>query len=338
MQRVAPDVSYLQTLFVNVYFIGPPDAGDREWVLVDAGVPGSASLIAHAAASRFGQGARPAAILLTHGHFDHVGALRTLAGWWDVPIYAHPLELPFLDGRSSYPPADPSVGGGMMAWSSRLYPRGPFDVGQRVEPLPADGSVPGLPDWRWLHTPGHSPGHVSFLRSHDRVLIAGDAFVTTKQESMLAAFSQWPKVHGPPAYFTHDWVAARSSVQRLAGLDPTIAGTGHGIPMHGEELNRELRRLASEFWHVAAPSDGRYVRQPAVFGPEGTVYVPPSTGKVPADLLATLGLGVAGVALLFAVRAAHRERPAGWAQPHDYAREVPGRLEPEPSRPSLGPV
>ena len=63
----------------------------------------------------FGHGNRPAAILLTHGHFDHVGALKTLAEEWDVPVYAHTLELPYLTGRSSYPPPDPSVGGGAMA-------------------------------------------------------------------------------------------------------------------------------------------------------------------------------------------------------------------------------
>ena len=62
---VLDDLAYLRTVMVNVYFIGPPDAGDREWILVDAGMPGSADLIARAAEARFGA-SRPAAIVLTH--------------------------------------------------------------------------------------------------------------------------------------------------------------------------------------------------------------------------------------------------------------------------------
>src|SRR5919107_1012291 len=63
--------------------------------------------------------ARPAAVVLTHGHFDHVGSLEALLEAWDVPIYAHPLERPYLTGVSPYPPPDPLVGGGMMAFASK---------------------------------------------------------------------------------------------------------------------------------------------------------------------------------------------------------------------------
>jgi glyoxylase-like metal-dependent hydrolase (beta-lactamase superfamily II) len=76
-----------------------PEAPTPDWVLVDAGLPGSAGTIRRHAAEIFGSEARPAAIILTHGHFDHVGALLTLATEWDVPVYAHPLELPYLTGR-----------------------------------------------------------------------------------------------------------------------------------------------------------------------------------------------------------------------------------------------
>src|SRR5688572_9417313 len=134
-----------------------------------------------AAESLFGPDAAPSAIVLTHGHFDHVGSLRELVRRWQVPIYAHELELPYLTGRSAYPPPDPTVGGGAMARLSPLYPRGPFDFGDRVRTLPADGAVPGAPGWTWIETPGHSPGHVSLFHVHDRLLVAGDAFVTTKQ-------------------------------------------------------------------------------------------------------------------------------------------------------------
>ena len=53
-----------------------------------------------------------------------------------------------------------------------------------MQALPEDGSIPHLPDWEWIYTPGHSPGHVSFFREKDLTLIVGDAFVTVKQESL----------------------------------------------------------------------------------------------------------------------------------------------------------
>lgn len=257
--EIGPDLAYQRLAIVNVIFYGTADAGDRGWVLIDAGVPMTAALIASAAASRFGDGVRPSAIVMTHGHFDHVGALKTLAEQWDVPVYAHPEEMPFLDGRTSYPPPDPGVGGGLMALLSPLYPRSPVDVRPRLRALPADGSVPGMPGWRWLHTPGHSPGHVSFWREADRAIIAGDAFITTRQESAYAVAMQTPEMHGPPMYFTPDWASARTSVETLAALAPELAVTGHGPAMRGQEMREALHRLAREFDAIAVPSHGKYV-------------------------------------------------------------------------------
>ncbi len=258
--EVAPDLAYLRLAIVNSVFWGVP--GARDWVLIDAGIIGMASRIRRAAAQRFGADVPPAAIVLTHGHFDHVGALEELARGWDVPVYAHPLEAPYLDGSASYPPPDPTVGGGLTALLSPLFPRGPVDVRDRLRPLPEDGSVPPLPGWRWLHTPGHSVGHVSLWRESDRALIAGDAFVTTAQESAYAAVTQEPELHGPPKYFTHDWQAARESVRRLAALAPELAVTGHGRAMRGAAMREALQMLAQDFDRVAVPDHGRFVDAP----------------------------------------------------------------------------
>ncbi len=272
---ITTDLSYLRLAIVNVFYFGERGAGDREWVLIDAGLQGTAERIEHAAAARYGEGARPAAIVLTHAHFDHVGALRTLSDRWDAPVYVHELDLPYVTGRAAYPPPDPTVGGGAMARLSPLYPRGPFDGGPRVHTLPADGSVPGMPGWRWVHTPGHAPGHVSLFRERDRVLVAGDAVVTTKQESAMAVVAQTPEMHGPPMYFTQDWDAARDSVRTLADLEPSVIAAGHGRPLRGASTPGLLRQLADNFDTLARPRQGRYVNEPAVFSEEGPISVPP---------------------------------------------------------------
>src|SRR3954462_10293126 len=188
--EVASDVAYRRLAIVNVVLVGAAGAADREWVLVDAGLMGMKPLIKSAAAARFGLHSRPRAIVLTHGHFDHVGVLEDLAQEWDVPVFAHDLERPYLTGAAAYPPADPWVGGGLMASLSRFYPTKPVDVSSRLQSLPRDGSVPFMPAWRWVHTPGHSPGHVSLFRELDRAMILGDACVTTRPESAYATAVQ----------------------------------------------------------------------------------------------------------------------------------------------------
>jgi len=258
-KEVLPDLYAFLSRIVNVCFVGHPDAGDG-WVMVDAGMPGSAGVLAREAERRFGA-AGPRAIVLTHGHFDHVGAAAELARKWDVPVYAHPAELPYLTGQSGYPKPDGSVEGGLIARLSPLFPHGPVDLGGRVLLLPEDGSVPHLPGWRWLHTPGHTPGHISLFRDGDRALIAGDAFVTVRQDSLCRVIMRRKEVCGPPRYLTTDWDAARDSARKLEALRPAVAVAGHGLPMAGKELARGLTRLAKAFDRIAVPAYGRYVNR-----------------------------------------------------------------------------
>ncbi|WP_240375688.1 MBL fold metallo-hydrolase [Bacillus piscicola] len=257
-QPVMPDVYCFTTQIVNVAFIGTAKE-PHDWVLVDTGMPKSADNIINEANACFGENSHPKAIILTHGHFDHVGSIMELVKKWDVPVYAHEKELPYLTGQSSYPEPDPTVEGGTIAKISAMFPDEPVNLGARVKKLPADGTIPGLPEWRWYHTPGHTPGHISLFRDKDRMLIAGDAFITVKQDELYKVFTQEKEFQGPPRYFTTDWEASFESVKKLNALHPSAAITGHGWPTLGEELTDGLDWLVKNFEKVAVPDHGRYV-------------------------------------------------------------------------------
>ncbi|MRG85661.1 MBL fold metallo-hydrolase [Salinibacillus xinjiangensis] len=257
-QAVAPDIYCFPIQVVNVAFLGNPEK-DEEWTLVDAGMPGSSDDIIQEVEKRFGSDRAPKSIVLTHGHFDHVGAIIELVEHWDVPVYAHELELPYLTGQKSYPDPDLTVEGGMVAKMSPYFPNEPVNLGNHVQSLPDDGTVPGMEGWKWVHTPGHTPGHVSFYREEDGSLLVGDAFITVKQDSLFKVMVQETEVNGPPRYLTTDWQGAWDSVKKLAALKPNLALTGHGHPMKGADLMEGLEHLVDQFDTIAIPDYGRYV-------------------------------------------------------------------------------
>ncbi|HWJ25652.1 MAG TPA: MBL fold metallo-hydrolase [Flavisolibacter sp.] len=294
---VAPGVWRMKDVFVNVYIIQSTDS--PEFVLVDTGLKSSSLKIKKMIAEVIEPGAVPNAIIMTHGHFDHRGSLQQLADEWHVPVYCHHMEIPYLTGKASYPPPDPTVGGGMMASLAFVYPKKPINAQEHIRELPEDGSVPGLHEWRWIYTPGHTPGHISLFRERDGVLIAGDAFVTTRQESVFSVMTQKRVVCGPPKYFTPDWGAAARSVKELEALEPNVIATGHGHAMYGDEARKGLHKLSREFWKMGMPDKGRYVKEPALFNDEAPTYVPsPRTAYTVTRLVAAAALIALGVILL----------------------------------------
>ncbi len=302
--EVAPGVHYLTVGFVNLYVVGDP-AG--EWILVDTGLPATAAFTRSAIDRLVGRGARPAAVVLTHGHFDHAGSAGELAGEWEVPVFAHPLELPYLTGRSDYPPQDPTMGGA-IAQLSRVFPHSGIDLGKRVRALPEDGRVPGAPEWRWMHTPGHTPGHASLFREADRTLLAGDAFTTMDLDSWASQVTERREFDRPPAPFTIDWGAAHASVRRLSELDPAVVGAGHGIPVRDGGVAFGLRNLAARF---PVPEHGRYVGHPVRADERGLVEVPPPVSDpLPGRLAAGAAVAAAGYLVGRSLRGRKRRRDA----------------------------
>jgi glyoxylase-like metal-dependent hydrolase (beta-lactamase superfamily II) len=256
LRDVTDDVAYYTNQIVNIIMIGEP-GGD--WILIDAGMPGSADKIIKVAEERFGADKAPLAIILTHGHFDHVGSIVGLLSKWRVPVYAHALEFPFLTGKKAYPEPDTSVEGGLLAKISSLYPNEPIDIEDALHMMPPHGSVPYLPDWKWIYVPGHSPGQIALFREKDGLLISADAFVTVRQDSLYRVLIQKEEVCGPPVYLTTDWDEAYRSVRHLMELNPQAVIPGHGTAMQGDKLKKGLMDLISNWNEVTVPGHGKWV-------------------------------------------------------------------------------
>jgi glyoxylase-like metal-dependent hydrolase (beta-lactamase superfamily II) len=295
--QVAQGVWGMRLVFVNVYIIANRRGFPKGWVLVDAGIQGSADKIIAFAESVFGAGTKPLAIVLTHAHSDHTGALEDLLKHWDVPVYAHELEVPYLTGKSSYAPSDPTVGGGLMSLMSPFFRTKPLNVQANVKTIDVNEGIPELPEWKVVHTPGHSPGHISLFLPLNTTLIAGDAFATTKAESAVYLLNNIKKLSGPPMYMTTDWDAARESVRKLADLQPRIAAAGHGPVVRGRELQAELRKLADNFDKKAIPGSGRYIGHSTQSDESGTYYVPPFRSSIGFKVAIGLVGALAGFAI-----------------------------------------
>lgn len=233
----------------NVYLVG----SGSSWALIDAGWASDGPAIRQAAEAVFGLDARPVAILLTHAHPDHAGAALELARLWDCPVEVHPAELPVAEGDFA---AMKAAAGPLDTWLVLPLLR---VMGERrraaiiarsslrgvVRAFNPDAAVPGLPGWQCIPTPGHTPGHVSFFRPNDRVLISGDAVVTLRVNSVSGLLLGRPGLSGPPRYTTWSPPAARGSVAALARLEPRALAGGHGIPMIGTGTAGALRAFAA---------------------------------------------------------------------------------------------
>jgi glyoxylase-like metal-dependent hydrolase (beta-lactamase superfamily II) len=231
----------------NVYLVrsGPG------WVLIDTAWPHRGQLIRAAAESVFGAGTRPGAIVLTHIHPDHAGSAAELARLWDLPVFAHPAELPMAAGRYLPQYANP-LDRWLIAPLLALLPRRRLEARLARSSLvgtargfdPAAG-VPGLPDWQAVPTPGHTPGHVAFFRARDGVLITGDAVLTVNVNSARGFLAGPHQACGPPYISTWNWPAAGQSVCTLARLEPDVLACGHGRPVTGPRAAASLASLAA---------------------------------------------------------------------------------------------
>ncbi|WP_432766949.1 MBL fold metallo-hydrolase [Thermoclostridium caenicola] len=112
-QEILPDVLLFDFTIVNACAVGTND----EWVMVDAGLSNSEAFILETTLKRFSR--CPAAIILTHGHFDHVGSLERLAEYWDAPSTPIPWKCPIFQARRTIRRRMPQR---MKGWLPKCHP------------------------------------------------------------------------------------------------------------------------------------------------------------------------------------------------------------------------
>lgn len=249
--EIAPDVYLLgpwgrtQT---NAYLV----RDGASWILVDAGWTNDGPCIQAAARSLLGPERDPSAILLTHAHPDHEGSARHLAEAWRCPVYAHPAELPLATGDFA---AMARHAGPLDRWLILPVMRA-IGVRRReallarsslagiVGPLGPGGTIPGVDGWGWIHTPGHTPGHVAYVRARDRVVLSGDAIVTLEVNAWAGLLWQRQGLSGPPWYTTWDRRSSIASIAEIAALEPSVLAGGHGLPLAGPGTAAAVHRFA----------------------------------------------------------------------------------------------
>jgi glyoxylase-like metal-dependent hydrolase (beta-lactamase superfamily II) len=192
--------------FVNVYLVREEDG----FTVIDTALEGCAKSIVQAA-QQFGL---PIVRLLpTHAHTDHVGGLDALHELLpEAEVIMPARDARFLSGDMSLDADEPQdkLRGGWVIRKTR--PARLVHEGDRVGSLEV------------IATPGHTPGHASFLDTRDRTIIAGDAFQTLGGVAVSGTLTIFPL----PAFATWHKPTALASARKLRALEPSRLAVGHG--------------------------------------------------------------------------------------------------------------
>jgi len=211
--------------FVNAYLVREDDG----LTLVDTMIPGSAKKILAAAQKLNAPIVR---ILLTHAHGDHIGSLDALAkALPNAEVIISERDARLLAKDMTLDPDEPQdkLRGGYPGASTK--PTSTVNAGDRVGSLEVVAS------------PGHTPGHVSFIDTRDNTLLAGDAFATLGGVATSAKGSPWFPL---PSMATWHKPTELESARALVERQPSRLAPGHGkiVEEPIEAMNRAIARGA----------------------------------------------------------------------------------------------
>lgn len=226
-REVAPDVYRFGSERVNWYVV----EADGRLTVVDAGFPAHWEQLP-AGLADLGYGlADVEALLLTHGHADHVGFAERLRRE-GVPVWVHDADRTLVDSGGGTPPRDmlvnlwrPAVAAyflsALRAGATSIPPvevATSLDVGETLD-------VPGSPTV--YHVPGHTPGECAFVLPDRDVVLVGDALVTVDMRTFEPSTPRLPMVAA-------DHEQARASLDVLESLGEVTMLSGHGDPWTGD--------------------------------------------------------------------------------------------------------
>ncbi len=204
---VTPNLLLLNRLhFVNAYLVREDDG----FTLVDTMIGGSAQRIIDAAHSAGGEIRR---VVVTHAHGDHIGSLDALKQQLGDGVQ---VLIPELDARII---AGEKVVAGKLPGS---WPKVATTPDERLKGGDRVGSL------EVVDTPGHTPGHVSYLDTRDRSVIVGDVYTAV---GSLAVSNHFSLPFPLAAAATWDKAKDLESAKALRALDPSLLVFGHGGPM-----------------------------------------------------------------------------------------------------------
>ncbi len=229
-EAVAEGVFRMRLAWTQVYVLTDNSStGSGDFALCDTGTRSDRMALLAALRSLGLDAKRCRAVLLTHGHCDHAGNAAFFAARGAV-LMAHEDERRFLETCRTYVArgwrALSPVGMAqslMFVLGELLYPV----RRHRLDRALRDGERVMTPagEWRVVHTPGHTPGHIAFWRESDGTLLSGDALLTVKP------FVRRDELAVPPAIFNADTQRVPASARRLSSLEPRTLLPGHGKPL-----------------------------------------------------------------------------------------------------------
>jgi glyoxylase-like metal-dependent hydrolase (beta-lactamase superfamily II) len=224
--EVVEGVHWIRDRFLkNIYLV--TDGGP---VLVDTGLPGSASPVV-LCLDRIGVArGKLKAIILTHSHFDHIGSAERLRGATGAQIWAHTLDAPRIEGDV------PARGYGssreMLTHSLTRLRK------VRVDRTLRDGDIIDcLGGLLVIHTPGHTEGSICLYQKERGILFSGDTIQYNGG-----------RIRKPIEIFCHDSEALDKSIRKLAELDFEHMLSGEGVPLLGGAARkvREFLRISNQ--------------------------------------------------------------------------------------------